>query len=92
MNTKNQLLLKLLLLAGWIVLPKASAQVTNVIFSEDFSGSLNTNKWIVGTRTLEGGTGTIVPVVSQWGGRDHRYHDRTMVGGGIASGGHQLPD
>ena len=64
MKKKSQSLFALLLLAGWIVQPKLSAQVTNVVFTEDFSGSLNTNKWIVGTRTLEGGTGTIVPAVS----------------------------
>ena len=64
MKTNNQSLFTLLVLAASIVLPKASAQVTNVVFSEGFSGSLNTNKWIVGTRTLEGGTGTIVPTVS----------------------------
>ena len=64
MKTKSQSLFALLLLAGSLFSPKASAQVTNVVFSEDFSGPLNTNKMIVGTRTLEGGTGTIVPIVS----------------------------
>lgn len=64
MKTKNRSLLNLLLLAGWSLLPPASAQVTNVVFTEDFSGSLNTNKWMVGTRTLEGGKGTIMPAVN----------------------------
>ena len=64
MKTKSQSLFALLMLAGSIFSPKSSAQVTNVVFSEDFSGPLDTNKLIVGTRTLEGGTGTIVPIVS----------------------------
>lgn len=54
----------LLFLAAGLVQPKATAQVTNSVFSDDFSGPLNTTKWTVGKRTLEGGTGTIVPVVS----------------------------
>src|SRR5436190_14671826 len=64
MKKKRQSLSAVILLAGLMFLPKASAQVTNVVFSDDFSGSLNTNNWIVGKRTLEGGTGTIVPTVS----------------------------
>lgn len=51
-------------MAGCIVLPGASAQVTNVVFSEDFSGPLNTNKFTVGKRSLEGGKGTIAPTVA----------------------------
>src|SRR5690349_23383675 len=36
-NTKEKLS-GWILLAGWLFLPAASAQVTNVVFSDDFSG------------------------------------------------------
>jgi hypothetical protein len=40
------------------------AQITNVVFSENFSGPINTNKLTVGTRSLEGGKGDIKPTVA----------------------------
>jgi hypothetical protein len=42
----------------------SQAQVTNVVFSENFGGPLNTNKLKVGTISLEGGTGNIKPAVT----------------------------
>jgi hypothetical protein len=47
-----------------LLFSQASAQITNTVFSEDFSGPLNTNKLKAGTISLEGGTGTIVPKVA----------------------------
>ena len=43
---------------------RLSAQVTNVVFSEDFSGPLNTNKLVADNIGFEGGKGTIAPAVA----------------------------
>src|SRR5678816_1453219 len=64
MKPKRTLLLVGLALAGAFASANALAQITNTVFSEDFSGPLDTNKLIVGTQSLEGGTGTIVPTVA----------------------------
>ncbi len=66
MKRTTQALFVSLLLAGWVILPTASGQVTNVVFTGDFS-SLNTNQFIVGHFSQEGGGpsgGQILPQVS----------------------------
>jgi hypothetical protein len=46
------------------MVPGASAQVTNTVFSDSFSGTtLNTNKWTVTGYSQEGGSGQFVPAV-----------------------------
>ncbi len=58
MNMKPKLLSMAMALAGMLSLPNVSAQITNTVFSEDFSGStLNTSKWSFQDRSLEGGKG-----------------------------------
>jgi hypothetical protein len=47
-----------------MLLPTASAQVTNVLFSDDFStAGIDTNKYAVDAPFFEGGKGTIAPKV-----------------------------
>src|ERR1051326_4115436 len=64
MKKPKVLLLILVSLLAWLFPLATSAQVTNTVFSEDFSGPLNTNKLKVGTISLEGGTGNITPTVA----------------------------
>jgi hypothetical protein len=49
---------------GLLVPARGIAQVTNTVFSEDFSGPLNTNKLVADNIGFEGGKGTIAPTVA----------------------------
>jgi len=63
MNLSKSLLLALTV-AGLLWPARGTAQVTNVVFSEDFSGPLNTNKLAPDNIGFEGGKGTIEPAVA----------------------------
>jgi len=64
MKMKRKLALIGLALTGMLTLPEASAQITNVVFSEDFSKPLDTNKLVADNIGFEGGKGTIAPTVA----------------------------
>ena len=53
------------MLSGFLMVSGASAQVTNVVFTDNFSGTtLNTNKWKVTAYSQEGGSGNFTETVS----------------------------
>jgi hypothetical protein len=64
MKALTRLLFLAFAVIGLLAPARSMAQVTNVVFSEDFSGPLNTNKLAVGTISLEGGIGNIKPTVA----------------------------
>ena len=48
----------------WLLLPNASAQITNVVFSDDFSkNGIDTSKYAIDSPFFEGGVGDIKPKV-----------------------------
>jgi hypothetical protein len=60
MNIKRNLAITAIALTGMLSLPSASAQITNTVFSEDFSGTtLDTSKLVFQDHSLEGGKGDI---------------------------------
>jgi len=61
---KRKLAIMAMALTGLLTLPQASAQITNTVFSEDFtSKTLDANKIVFQDHSLEGGKGDIAPVL-----------------------------
>jgi hypothetical protein len=51
-----------LALSGCLLAFNLGAQITNVVFSDDFTGSsLDSSKWVIDSPMFEGGKGTIAP-------------------------------
>jgi hypothetical protein len=63
MRQKTTTLWVALGLTGMLLLPKASAQITNTVFFEDFSSGLDPGKLVVSNPPFEGGKGDIAPTV-----------------------------
>src|SRR5690349_9190452 len=64
MGTRRPSLTIALMILSLVTAARLSAQVTNVVFSEDFAGPLNTNKLVADNIGFEGGKGTIAPTVA----------------------------
>ena len=61
---KVKSILLALVLSGWCILPSALAQITNTVFSENFSGTtIDSAKLAIDAPTFEGGKGDIAPAV-----------------------------
>ena len=59
MNMKRILAAVALAVSGFLLPPGASAQITNTVFYEDFSSTLDPNKIVPDAPAFEGGKGTI---------------------------------
>src|SRR5512140_659785 len=65
MKMKRKLACIAFALTGLLTLPQASAQITNVVFSDDFSqNGIDTNKYAIDAPFFEGGKGTIAPTIA----------------------------
>lgn len=63
MKPKLRSVFAALAVSGMLFLPRASAQITNTVFTEDFSGPLNSSKLVPDSPMFEGGKGTIAAQV-----------------------------
>src|SRR5258707_414464 len=63
-NLRHCLLSGVIIVLGNLLMTQARAQITNVVFSDDFStAGINTNKYAIDAPFFEGGKGTIAPKV-----------------------------